>query len=290
MTDASITPSRDDASTGGTSLSLPKYNLAVQLGRNVNLNTPQLDARLSTEQDLFLSNNIIYGSILLSQGALKLPVSRFQLLPGSSINIAYPVFDGTDEILGLNVDIKARGNITASSLSGVRKRYQVTVTARGPLTGETIDPITGKSNLALNFETNPNDLASSQQDLTERLAGAIIGVDSLSGASKNPGQAFAGALTGVFTGSVLPSIFDKAANTLGFEELSIGYDPIQRLNFSLSRKLIGPLYISYYQTLNAEVQKYDLKFSLRLKDRFQFSFDLDEQDTKKFLFEGVWKF
>ena len=290
LTDASIFPATDEPTPGGAAFTLPKYSVAVQLGKNVNLNTAQLSSKLSTEQDIFLSNDLIYGSILLSQGVLKLPVAKFQLLPGSSLNLSYPAYQDNLQVLGLNVDIKARGNITASSLSGTRKRYQVTVAARGPLTGETIDPITGKSKLNLSFETSPNDLATNQQDLSERLFGAIIGVDSLSDASKNPGQTFANVLTGVFSGSVLPGIIDRTAASLGFEELSFGYDPIQKLTFSVSRKIVGPLYISYFRTLNAETERYDLKFSLRFKDRYQFSFDLDEQQSKKLLLEGVWKF
>ena len=290
LSDAFISPATDEPTPGGAAFILPKYSLSVQRGKNVNLNTSQLSSKLSTEQDIFLSNDLIYGSILLSQGVLKLPVAKFQLLPGSSLNLSYPAYQDNVQVLGLNVDIKARGNITASSLSGTRKRYQVTVAARGPLTGETIDPITGKSKLNLSFETSPNDLATNQQDLSERLFGAIIGVDSLSDASRNPGQTFANVLTGVFSGSVLPGIIDRTAASLGFEELSFGYDPIQRLTFSVSRKIAGPLYVSYFRTLNAEIERYDLKFSLRFKDRYQFSFDLDEQQSKKLLLEGVWKF
>ena len=175
-------------------------------------------------------------------------------------------------------------------MSGIRKRYQVTVTARGPLTGDSGNRATGQSNLALNFETSPNDLASSPALLKERLAGAIVGVNSLEEAGRNPGQAFANVLSGVFTGSLLPGIFDRTAESLGFEELAIGYDPIDRLTLSISRNLFGPFYVSYYRTLTATQQRYDLKFSYRFRDRYQLSFDLDEQHTQKLLLEGVWKF
>jgi hypothetical protein len=42
--------------------------------------------------------------------------------------------------------------------------------------------------------------------------------------------------------------------------------------------------------LNADKERYDLKFSLRFKDRYQLSYDLDEQRTQKILLEGIWKF
>ena len=203
----------------------------------------------------------------------------------------YHTIEAGVPVLGLNVDLKARGFVVATSQSGVRKRYQVTVTARGPLTVDNVDPVTGKSQqLALSFETSPNDLASSQTQLTERLAGAIIGVGSLDQAGRNPGQAFTNVLSAVFTGSILPGVFDRTAASLGFEELSIGYDPVDRLTLNISRHLFGPLYVSYYRTLSATTERYDLKLSFRFKDRYQLSFDLDEQHTQKLLLEGVWKF
>ena len=277
---------------------LPTFDLALALGPNVSVHTNQLDARLATNKDIVARGQIVQnsvdvnvdGTVRIVDGKLKLPAATFTILPGATLHVNYPTPEAGEKVLGLDVDLKAQGHITATSQAGVRKRYEVTVTARGPLTGNTIDPATGRSNLVLNFETNPNDLANSQQLLTERLAGAIIGVDSLDQAGRNPGQAFANVFSSVLSGSVLPGIFDRTATSLGFEELSLGYDPIDRLTLNISRNLFGPLYISYFRTLSSSYQRYDLKLSLRFKDRYQLSFDIDEQSTKKLLLEGVWKF
>ncbi len=277
---------------------LPSFDLALQIGSNVRLRTSQLDARLSTERDILAHARLLQskddlsleGTVQISDGKLKLPTATFTILPGASLHVNYPSPEAGEAVLGMNIDLKARGFVVATSLSGVRKRYEVTVTARGPLTGDNVDPVTGKSLLALSFETNPNDLASSQSLLQERLAGALIGVNSLDQAGRNPGQAFTNLLSGVFTGSVLPGIFDRTAANLGFEELSLGYDPIDRLTLNISRHLFGPLYVSYYRTLTALQERFDLKLSFRVKDRYQISYDLDEQHTQKFLLEGVWKF
>ena len=295
---ALVTPPAEQKPGTFTIPILPSFDLAFRLGPDVRIRTPQLDALVATRQDIQAHGRLLQantdlsldGTILITEGKLKLPTATFNVLPGASIHVNYPTKEAGADVLGMNIELKARGSVVARSQSGVRKKYQVTVSARGPLTGDNIDPITGRSNLALSFETSPNDLASTQQLLTERLAGAIIGVDSLDQAGRNPGQAFANVLSGVLTGSVLPGIFDKTAASLGFEELAIGYDPIDRLTLNISRHLFGPLYVSYYRTLNATQERYDLKLSFRFKDRYQISFDLDEQHTQKLLLEGVWKF
>jgi hypothetical protein len=48
--------------------------------------------------------------------------------------------------------------------------------------------------------------------------------------------------------------------------------------------------VSYYRTLSATQERYDLKLSYRFRDRYQLSYDLDEQHTQKILLEGVWRF
>ena len=47
----------------------------------------------------------------------------------------------------------------------------------------------------------------------------------------------------------MPSLFDRPAEALGFEELAVNYDPIQRFNFIVSRQIFGPFYVTYNRTL-----------------------------------------
>jgi autotransporter translocation and assembly factor TamB len=288
----------------------PSFDLTVSLDRNVRLRNPQLDANI--DGYIHLVGRVVAangesdaepgaqqrldahldGLLTLKSGTLTLPTARFKILPpGGTISLLYPVYQDGQPVMNVNINsLKAQTSITATSLGGVRKRYQVTVTANGPLLGETQSRFTNRSGMSLAFETVPNDLAIGQQALTERLAGALIGVDALSQFGQNPGQAFASALTNVFTSSVLPGGFDRLAANLGFEELAINYDPVQRLTLTVSRQLFGPLYVTYIRSLDAVHEMYDLKFSLRFKDRYQVSYDIDEQHTHRLLLEGVWRF
>ncbi len=233
----------------------------------------------------------ITGRITLAEGVLTLPTARFKIVPPGVLSLNYPVYDAGQPSFSLNVDgLKAQTSLSATSLGGVRKRYKVTVNVSGPLTGSSGNRFATQSGLRLMFETSPDDLALGQAALTQRLVGALIGVDNINQFGQNPAQAFASTLTNVLTSSYLPGVFDKFAAGLGFEELVVNYDPVQRLTLSISRHLFGPIYVSYFRTLESTQEKYDLKLSFRFRQRYQLSYDLDEQHTSRYLLEGVWRF
>lgn len=233
----------------------------------------------------------ITGRLTLAEGVLTLPTARFKIVPPGVLSLNYPVYDAGQPTFSLNVDsLKAQTNLTATSLGGIRKRYKVTVSVSGPLSGSSGNRFATRSGLRLMFETDPDDLALGQAALTQRLAGALIGVDNINQFGQNPAQAFASTLTNVLTSSYLPGAFDRIAAGLGFEQFDIGYDPVQRLTLTISRHLFGPLYVSYFRTLQGAQEIYDLKLSFRFRQRYQLSYELDEQHTTRYLLEGVWRF
>ena len=218
----------------------------------------------------------------MPEGSLTLPTARFTILPPAQVTLTYPAPDPTGvPTLGLDVDLRARTSLTATSISGIRKNYVVTVTARGPISGATLDPNTGDSRLALNFTTDPNDLATNQQALQQRLVG-VLGADALGQFGRNPGQVLAQQLTNVFTNAVIPGVFDQVAHATGFDELAVNYDPVQHFNFIVSRQIVGPLYVRYTRTLGTTPEMYDLKFSLRFKNNYQVSFEQDEAEPQRY--------
>jgi hypothetical protein len=105
----------------------------------------------------------------------------------------------------------------------------------------------------------------------------------------SPGQALAQQLTNVFTGAVLPGVFDRSAEQLGFSELSVGYDPVQSVSLNISRNLFGPLYVSYSRSLAASRELFTFRTSLRFQDRYQISYEMREQNEQRVLLEGVWR-
>ena len=271
----------------------PRLDLTINLtGKNVRLKNPELDAHvggfISLRGDV--ASPIIHGRIALNQGYLTVPPRRFDLMPPGSIEIDYGSTAVAASGLSVRINIKARTKLTAVSIAGVRKLYTITVSADGPLTDSTVDPITGQSRMHLDFTTDPNDLAINQQALSERLVTSLFGVDTFNSVGQNPGQTAVTAFTNIFTGYVLPSQFDKMSTVLGLEQLGFSYDPIQQLAVMVSRQLVGPVYLTYNRGLNAENRYYDVKFSLRFRGRYQLSYDFDDQQTQQFLLEGVWRY
>ena len=306
----------------------PKFDLLVRLDKNVRVQNPQLDARIegtiSVKGPLFVAASggnpqsaigknpsinssasnkpapsdaneppkriglNVLGRLNIQEGKLKLPTARFVILSPGGITLSYPSLESSligIPSLGVDVDLRARTRLFATSLSGIRKSYTVTVAAHGPITGSAVDPATGTSRMTLDFTTDPNDLAVNQQGLQQRLAG-VLGGDAIGQFGRNPGQVLAQQLSNVFTTSVVPNLFDK----LGFDEFQIGYDPIQGANLIVSRQIFGPFYVTYNRTLGTVPEMYNLKLSLRFRDRFQLSYEQDQSDQQRTLLEGVWKF
>jgi hypothetical protein len=274
---------------GGTPLPInPRFNLRVNLGSNVQLTNPQLNAH--TSGGILLTGDLadpsIQGTLNINSGRLTLPTARFTIQPPGSLRLLYPAYDNAGlPTLGVNVDVRAQTNMMATSVAGIRRNYTITVTARGPVSGTVTDPATGQPRLTLSFQSDPPDLALNQQDLTQQLAG-VLG---------NSQQSLTAALSNVFAGSVLPGLLDRPAEQLGFEQFSLSYDPIQHLNLTVSRRLLTinrhlGLYVQYIRSLDANTELYDLKVSLRFRSRYQLSYDLDEQNTQQLLLEGVWQF
>ena len=330
VANTTATPPGDFGGTAGGPLALPinpRFDLTVRLNKNVRVRTGQLNALAQGAINIGgrllqddpngaspaasnpaspLTSNVpngtsnppqrlgltLNGKLTIPEGSLTLPTARFTILPPGQLTLMYPTPDASANgapTLGIDVDLRARTSLTATSISGIRKNYAVTVAARGPISGITLDPNTGESRLALNFTTDPNDLATNQQALQQRLVG-VLGADALGQFGKNPGQVLAQQLTNVFTNAVIPGVFDQVARATGFEELAFNYDPVQHFNFIVSRQIVGPLYVRYTRTLGTTPEMYDLKLSLRFKNNYQISYEQDELNTQRYLFEGVFRF
>ena len=271
----------------------PRFDITLNLsGKNVRMKNPELDARVGGFVSLKgdLANPIVHGRISLNQGYLMVPPRRFDILPPASIELDYGNSLTADNGLSVRINIKARTKLTALSLSGVRKQYTVTVTADGPITDIASEPDPAHPRMHLDFTTDPNDLAISQQNLNERLVTSLFGVGTFNSIGQNPAQSAAGVFTNIFTGYVLPNQFDKISSFIGLDQLELNYDPVQQLAFTVARQLFGPVYVTYNRGLSGENRYYDFKVSLRFRDRYQLSYDLNDQQTQQFLLEGVWRY
>ncbi|MDE2127807.1 MAG: translocation/assembly module TamB domain-containing protein [Armatimonadetes bacterium] len=270
-------------------------DVTLNVGNNVSMSGMALAAKVTGALMLVGTprDPRVNGRLRITSGKFTLPTARFTVDPPGLVDITYPVYasaDPQDKQLGINVNLTADTFITASSISGVNKRYHVFVTAKGPLTGEASNRLTGAPLMQLALRTDPPDLAIGQANLASKLAGVFTGINSLNSLSRAPGDALAAEVLNVFQGSVLPSLFDKPAKQLGFQQLELNYDPIEQLSFTASRRLFGPFYANYMRSLTATRNYYDLKVSMKLRNDLQLSWETDDQRTDKLLVEGIWKF
>ena len=265
----------------------PTFNsLRLVLGDNVRVSNVLLDTQVGGEVTLdgSLNEPRLNGNLELLGGKLTLTTTRLTIRRPSTLTVAYPVYNSGVPGLGLNVNLRAEGTIPVRSGFGGTTRDRVSLQVVGPLTGEVVDPTTNQSRLQI----ISNDPRIDKATLFRTLA--LGDPDALDGLGTNPGSVLAQRLTNVFTGALLPRLFDGAAQSLGFDEFALGYDPVQNFNLNLSRRLFGPFYISYQRSLSSLREQYTFRLSVRFSERFQTSYEVRETNEQRFLFEGVFRF
>jgi len=305
----------------------PTFALNFVAGESVRIGAAQLTAYVRTEpgRPIELTGDLesprINGALLVERGTLIFPTARFAIQRGGEVALRYPSYDVGDfrePGLGIFVDLTATTRLTAESVNGVRKRYTITVEARGPLNSdEPLDivdpgqvgggPLT-RGRLRLTFRSDPPDLALSATGLQQRVTGLLGGEAAIRGLFRNSrdvGRILSEQLSDVISASFLPELFERIgiARALGFEEFTVEASRLDVFTLRLSRQLFGPLYASYWQRLSGEdiygeSGRWEFKLSYRLPlsgralflDFVQFSWTLNEQRTNAYLVEGVFRF
>ncbi len=309
ITNAYFSPPTLTTGGQGSSFALPvlqHLRMGVALGKNVTISASGLDAQVeglltltaqrtaAKSQTTAISSPIhLAGQLVIKQGVLSLPTARFKVLPPGLIDLTYPVYSPAtpgSPTLGVHVNVRAQTalDLPSPGFSG-EKRYNVVVTARGDLSGATENLNSSQQGLQLDFQTNPPDYSGDQKQLMTQVANAL-GIGAIANLGHNTGQVITQQITSVLANSVLPTLFEKPAQALGFEDLSLNYDPLRQFSFTLTRQLIGPFYITYTRDLGSTQQFNDLKLSWRFSDNLQLSYEQNEQYDKALQLEGIYRF
>lgn len=297
----------------------PGFDLKFVTEDPVRISAAQLAAsvRTSTREPIALTGDLdapnLTGTLVIEKGTLLFPTARFTIQPGGQVRLRYPYYsvgNFTEPVLGVLLNVRATTRLTARSVTGMMRRYTITVEAEGPLYSsaplqvQTPDEFTpglaGAGGLRLTFTADPPDLALSSAGLERRVIGLLGGQEAIEGLfSQRPdvGAIIGQQLTGVLTGSILPEWFERSgiARALGLEELTLEYAGLNIGAVRLSSHLTDRLEISYWRRLvGANIPLYDqtwlLKLSYRLGGRTQFSWTIDDRNTNAFLLEGVFRY
>ena len=305
------------AATPPFGLPFSSVNLKIVAEKNVTIAAAQMNAtvRSSESEPIILSGGggepRLTGSLIIEKGTLQFPTAFFTMQRGGEIALRYPYSPSgisDEKSLGILLNVTATTRITATSFTGTRRRYTITVEARGPINSDaplaisdpgdlTANPFFNRG-LRLTFRADPPDLAPSsaavQRRVTEVLGGRSA-IEGLFAGDLNVG----GVVSGLFSQSILPGLFERTglARTLGLEEFEIEYNQLDAFSVRISRQLFGPVQLSYWRRLSSASRlgaidraAWESKLSYRIRSNLHFSWSIDEQKTNAYLLEGVFKF
>jgi hypothetical protein len=296
----------------------PRFDVKLVTEDPVRIRATQLTAFVQTssrEPLTFtgdLDNPNLSGTLLIEKGTLLFPTARFTIQPGGQVRLRYPYYmagNFTEPILGVLLNVQATTRLTARSVTGVQRRYTITVEAEGPLysraplqvqSPDLFSPgLPGARGLRLTFTADPPDLALSAAGLERRVIGLLGGQEAIEGLFQQPhvGEVIGQQLAEMLTGSLLPEWFEHSgiARALGLEEFTLEYAGLNIGAVRLSSHLTDRFEISYWRRLvgtNTPLygQAWLLKLSYQLGGRTHFSWTIDDRNTNAFLLEGVFRY
>jgi hypothetical protein len=248
----------------------PQFEIGIDIGRNVTIKPPRMNVVVSGGGSLtgtLSSPDFRLDSLEVQRGELILGTSRLRVVPGGTISLSYIPSQSTLSVS----NFQATTSVTATNSFGQRERYQITITANGPIDRMQIS------------------LASSPPGLTrEQMMAAIGHVQGLLGTAEGDLQReLANVLTAVGTSTLFMPVERLFISKLGFEQFSLDYSPISPLSLYLSRRLFNSFYISFYQHLTAGMvgpnnYNWQFQFSYRFRNVYQAVAGVDDQQTVTF--------
>lgn len=289
----------------------PRFDIAIAVGPNVSVTNSLMVTSLSTAsgQPIRFTGSLsaprLAGSLVIEGGKLTFPTARFMIARNGRVDIRYPAVTAAqlgETGLDVRVNLKATANVTATSVTGVRRRYRVTVEAQGPLMGRSEEPaeIT-EGRLRLTYRTEPPDLALSQSGLAQRMTALLGGQEAIQAVFSQRGagaQVLMGQAVDYLGGALLPDLFEEMGlgRALGLQEFALDYSTTGAFVLRVSRNLVGPFEATYWRRISGghetvgDIGAWELRIGMRLRNAFRLTYSLDSQRTNAYLLEGVYSF
>jgi translocation and assembly module TamB len=243
----------------------PTFDLDFELAHDFWFRNPNLVALMQGSVHLGgrLTGPEVTPDLTIRSGRIRLAPQYMRITKGT---IRVPL---TGRDAGrLVVDVTAQTPVTATSLTGTRRRYTIVLSVRGPL-GDL-----GPENI---------DVVSEPPGLSRQEILAALGhVEDIFGGGE---PALRQQLSEVFTLAVSPVVFGPLETAfieaLRLEEFNIEYGIEQPLAVFASKKLFDGIYLSYWQIVSG-VQTitgttYSLKISYRVRDWLDIGWGTDSR-------------
>ena len=258
----------------------PTFDIAASLGPDVQFRSARLRGPLVGQLAFrgSLSAPVLEGTLDISGGDIIFPMRELRILPGSTVTLRTAPSQRPTAVLVM----RAQTRLTAASFLGQQKRYNVTMSAQGPLD-----------------KLNPT-FSSSPPGLTDQTIIALLtGQGQLEQIfARNGSRSIGQELSGLFSTAMMPTVFEPIEqafeSVLGFEEfaLEMGYrEPIQ---LTVGEYLFDGFYLDYTAALGARPDYTDSLYELKLSYRFKHGIELgvttDENHALMIGVEGKLRF
>jgi len=245
----------------------PKFEVRIGIGPNVTIKPPRMTLAVD-------GSGLVTGTLnkpnakldlRVTRGFLMLGASVLRVVPGGMIELAY-VSPATSSLVLR--DFQATTMVTATSPTGRRERYQVTLQVGGPV-----------DRMRVNLASSPPGLTR------EQMLAALGHVEGLFETAEGTFQReLTRVLTAVGTGALFAPVEQLFIERLGFEQFTLEYSAATPLALFVSRRLFDGLYVSFYQRLSGGLADsdyvfYQLQLSYRFRRLYQISFGVDDQQT-----------
>jgi len=245
----------------------PQFEVRVGVGPNVTIKPPKMTLAVD-------GGGLVTGTLnrpnakldlRVTRGFLMLGTSVLRVAPGGMIELAYVPPAAPSLVLR---DFQATTMVTATSPTGRRERYQVTLQVSGPV-----------DRMQINLTSSPPGLTR------EQMLAALGHVEGLFETAEGTlQQELTNVLTAVGTGALFAPVEQLFIERLGFEQFTLEYGAATPLALFLSRHLFDSVYVSFYQRLSGGLASsdyviYQLQLSYRFRRLYQFSFGVDDQQT-----------
>ncbi|MBM3494495.1 MAG: hypothetical protein FJX72_09290, partial [Armatimonadetes bacterium] len=289
----------------------PKFDIGIYVPDGASVRSTLVQASLATNPSApiritgSLADPRVAGSLAIQSGFLNFPTARFAIRRGGLVALRYPGASSVgaeDAGLDVTVDLSAQARISAESVTGQRKRYLVTVEAKGPLLERPSDPIGGSdSRMRLTYRADPPDLALSRDGLARRVQALLGGQDALQAVFSRQGDAgglLVGKVVDYLGGALMPDLVDQTGvgRALGLQELTVDYSRGGAFVLRLSRDLFGPFEVAYWRNLSgvrdhpSDSGDWEFRLGIRLRRGFRLTWVIDDQRTNAYRLEGVYSF
>jgi hypothetical protein len=277
------------------SLPAPRMDVSVAIGPNVTVNTPIVEADVIPDaRAIWISGTPqaprIEAAAALRRGRLRLPRGNLNI-SGAEAEVTIQPATWLLETRSARRKLEITGRVSAHAEGTVRTAVE-----------EDRPPIPVHVKLELAGGLPPGQLrdmveVSSSPPLGESRIYELLALSPVSpGAQVAAGgetplqEMLAGLVAQNLLEGVLHPLEEELTEALGLEEFEVIVGLDQPVELRVGKYLLKNLLASYHRTAGGPEDEFDLQLSYSIKDRYQVTYQTDEESRQQVRFEYRWQF